>query len=207
MRHPRAALGVRGEDGSASHRGPSLRRPVPVRVPASHSDAPARSRWVSALCGGAAGAPGSGGLESGMSAAAAACNSGHSRNRRGPNLLIPTGGWVMSVLIKDAGSRPCGGRPLAQALLQLGKNKSFARLWESLWEPWPRSASRCADLRAEVGAGELGAVVHQRAERLETLASSPGDRRASREENRPSGPRRQRGSRVTAVPGEGLGRR
>lgn len=50
MLHPRAAPGVWAENGSASRRGPSLRRPVPTRVPTSRGDAPARSCWVGPLC-------------------------------------------------------------------------------------------------------------------------------------------------------------
>lgn len=122
MLHPRAAPGVRGEDGSASHRGPSLRRPVPARVPASRSDAPARSCWVGPLCASTLGvlrapqgAEGWDTRESGMSAVATACNSGHRRSRRGPNLLVPARNWVTLMLIEGTGSRLCRGQPLARA--------------------------------------------------------------------------------------------
>lgn len=50
MLHPRVAPGVRGEDGSASHQGPSLHRPISMHVPASHGNVPSGSYWAGALC-------------------------------------------------------------------------------------------------------------------------------------------------------------
>lgn len=74
---------------------------------------------------------------------------------------------VTSVLIKDAGSRLCRGQPLAQALApKTGALPNAESLWgiaASVSVAACGSWIRPRHPPAEVGAGELGAALRQRA--------------------------------------------